>query len=364
MKKALIVTTLGKKLNFGHLYMIMPLMDMGYSVYWAANFKNVSQNDYDDNIKYFHLSFNRNPFNWGNVKAYFQLKKIITTNNFEIIHCNTPIASFFTRIAALNVKSTIIYTAHGFHFFKGSGIMGLIFRLIENYLSKYTDIIITMNNEDYKASLCFKTKAKKYLIPGVGINTEMIENKESCESIRKTLDISKNDLVLTTVGELNKNKNQIVILKAMSKINKDNIHLIICGIGNQEQKLKKFARKNHLMKYTHFLGFRSDVAKILEETDIFILMSKREGLPRSIQEAMNAGLPCIVSDTRGSRDLIRNKKGGYVIMNNEIQLSKAIEDLQKNENLRLQFGSYNRIFVRKYDFHNVVKMMRYIYEEK
>lgn len=363
MKKALIVTTIGKKLNFGHLYMINPLQSLGYSVYWGANFKNLAKDDHDLNLHYIQLNFHRNPFDIRNIVGFFQLKKALRTENFDIIHCNTPSASFYSRIASINSKSRIYYTAHGFHFYKGSRITSVFYKFIEKVMSKFTNVLITMNKEDFEASQKFKTNARKYIIPGVGIDTSINPDKALLKISRSDFDIQINDFLLVTVGELNKNKNQIVMLKALKKLSNKQIHLILCGVGKKEKQLKKYVKRQKMSDNVHFLGFRKDVLQVLLLSDLFILMSKREGLPRSIQEAMHAGLPCIVSDTRGSRDLVIDGFGGYVIKNDAGILATKIIDLFDNKDEREKFGKFNQSQAAKYDFKIVVKQMSDIYEE-
>lgn len=149
------------------------------------------------------------------------------------------------------------------------------------------------------------------------------------------------------VGDLNDNKNVKTIIKAMS-MSPENCHVLICGTGPLEPELRALAVQTNVDRRCHFLGFRSDVKTLLMTSDLFVMASKREGLPRSTMEAMAAGLPCVVSKIRGNVDLIDEGKGGYTIEPNDYEgFAEAINRVLLDGVLAMRMGAYNKIKIKQ-----------------
>lgn len=367
--KALIITNLTKRFQSGHFTMIGPLQELGYEVHWAANFSEYKEDITQVPIKTHHIDFIRNPFHPINFKAYIQLMRLLKQEKYDVIHCNSPIGGVLGRVCGSQAKvPKIIYTAHGFHFYKGAPLINRTFyKWIEMYLVKKTDILITITKEDYSSALNFKkinSRLKVFYLPGVGINRAEIINtctkrKEICEK----LGINENSVIIISVGELNANKNQKVIIEAIANIKKNkDIHYILCGIGPLEGKLKKLSKENRLVGQVHFLGFRNDVIQLMKSSDIFVMSSYREGLSRAIMEAMAAGLPIVASRIRGNVDLIKDNKGGYLFdPDNSDELKDKLERMLCDKELRLNMGEYNLKNSKEYDSSIICKTMNEIY---
>lgn len=366
MKKVLFVASLVKiHLMVFHIPYLKWFKEQGYEVHVCA--KNDYKDSNDCKIPYcdvYHdIPFQRNPIRKENIEAYKMLKTVINSNNFDIIHCHTPIGGALTRIAARKERDNgtkVLYTAHGFHFFKGAPLKNwIIFYPVEKWLSKYTDVLITMNEEDYSlAKKKFKSKKIK-LTSGIGVD---IKNSPPIDRFkkRKSLKINEDDFVVLSVGELSKNKNHEVVIKALEKLKCDNIVYIIAGEGSLKQHLQLLAdRKNVRLQ---LLGFRNDIKQILEIADLFIFPSLREGLPVSMMEAMNSGLPVIASNVRGNRDLVKNNINGVLVDVEDVRgFSQGIDLLYNSENLRKDFGEKNRMIAEKYGINNVLDEMINIY---
>lgn len=313
------------------------------------------------------IPIKRSPYHLSNFAALKQLKKIIEEEKYDIIHCHTPMGGVVGRLAARKARkkgTKVIYTAHGFHFFKGAPLFNWIFYYpIERICARLTDVLITINKEDYGLAQRFKVKSVKY-IPGVGVDTQKLKNASvNINQKRKELEIPEDAVLILSVGELNKNKNHKVVIKALSKINNPNICYCICGHGNLKTELISLAEILGIKNTVKFLGYRNDMDEIYKAADIFIIPSKREGLPRSLMEAMAAGLPVICSDIRGNTELIIGGKGGYLCSPNDINgFSNAIEKLVNDKELRINMGNFNKAAVEKYHLENVEKMMVEIYE--
>ncbi|MBY0158841.1 glycosyltransferase family 4 protein [Cytobacillus oceanisediminis] len=371
MKKVLFVATVVKAhIMVFHIPYLKWFKENGFETYVCA------KNDYEDNEKceipycdnYYDIPFERAPLKLKNIKAYKQLKELIENNEFDIIHCHTPIGGALSRLAARDARkngTTVIYTAHGFHFYKGAPFINwLLYYPVERLLAGYTDVLITINKEDYNRAKKFKAKKIEY-VPGVGIDTmkysEISVNKKDKPSL---IGIPQDSLIVVSVGELNKNKNHEVIIKALANLNNKKIYYVICGQGPLNKHLKELAKELGVKEQVKLLGFRKDIIEICKAADIFAFPSYREGLSVSLMEAMASGLPVVCSDIRGNYDLIEEEKGGYLVKASDIEgFTSRINILKEDSFLRNQFGEFNKNRVKQYGKENVMKIMAEIYNE-
>ncbi|WP_339244671.1 glycosyltransferase family 4 protein [Paenibacillus sp. FSL R10-2796] len=356
MKKVLFSATVDSHIFNFHIPDLIYLKENNFEVHVASNGTADSPSiDFKYNVP-----FQRSPYKIDNIKAFKQLKKIIVNNDFDIIHCHTPMGGVITRLAAISVgrKNTkIIYTAHGFHFFKGAPLINwLMYYPIERWLARYTDLLITINKEDYRRALSFKSKKVKYL-PGVGLDTKKFAGIEIDRDKKQIeLEIPFNTLKLISVGELNKNKNHEIIIKAIAKLGNPNISYLICGVGEKEEYLKKLSQSLGVSSQVKFLGYRSDINEILKIVDVFVFPSFREGLSLALMEAMGSSLPVICSDIRGNTDLIENEKGGYLVKPDDLNgFITSITKMIDNPELRESMGAYNIKYIEKFDRKNVLE---------
>lgn len=369
--KILYVTTVGSTMDFFNVF-IKNLIDEGNEVHIATNQNTSKVPDCYENwgCKIYPLSCTRSPLNMGNIKAIKQIKKIVEENSYDIVHCHTPIAAMCTRFACVKARkkgTKVIYTAHGFHFFKGAPMLNwLIYFPVEWICSFLTDTLITINSEDYNfAKKKLHTKTTKY-VHGVGADTGKFSNpKDKCNELFDELDIPESAKVLFSVGELNKNKNHQIIIKALSEINDTNIYYLVAGIGEMDHQLLQIAEELGIKDRIKLLGYRNDISNLLMISDIFCFPSFREGLPVSVMEAMASGLPVVASNIRGNVDLIDNEKGGFLCSPEDTCAFKdSIKILLEDEHLRRKFGRYNKEKVEIFSLDNVKNEMIEIYEIK
>lgn len=361
MKKVLFVATVTGHILAFHIPYLKMFKDNGYEVSVAS----CGGEDIEYCDCHYNIPMQRNPFSLKNIKSYRQLKNIIEKENFEIVHCHTPVAGILTRLAARKARkhgTRVIYTAHGFHFFKGAPLKNwLMYCPDEKLCSRYTDTLITINTEDFElAKNKFKAKEVKY-IPGVGIDTEKFKNiTVDKQTKRAELGLTDENIVLLSVGELNENKNHQVIIKSLGKIQNPNIHYLIAGVGNKKEELEQLAKTNNVN--LQMLGYRKDIPELLQISDIYTHPSRREGLSVALMEAMASGKACVISDIRGNRDLIKNEEGGYLVKSTDVDgFYKAINELVNNKSRRELFGNYNKKTIEKFDIENVETIMRGIY---
>lgn len=377
MKKALMLSSVASMIDQFNMENIKILKSLGYEVHVLANF-SFGNTTSDERTKEFKEELENMGIKVYNVpiprkitaikemiSSYKKIKKVCSENNYDILHCHSPIGGVLARFAFKDFRKKggkLIYTAHGFHFFKGAPIKNwIIFYPIEKFCSRYTDCLITINKEDYKRAKNFKAKEVKY-VPGIGVDTKKIKDIKKNRKILNEFNI-KDEVVLVSVGELSNRKNHKVILKALEKV-KGNFKYIICGQGAKKEELIKLSKELNLQEKVEFLGYRQDVKEILKASDIFCFPSKQEGLPVALMEAMASGLPVICSDIRGNKDLIENKKGGYLLKSYDMdEYSIKIQELIENKVLREEMGNFNLEKIKNFDRKKVNTIMEEIYNE-
>lgn len=364
MKKFLMVTTIQNTIEAFLIPHIKMLEKNGYEVWIATNIYKDIPEELKEN-KWINISFSRNPFSKNSIKAIKEMRGLIRENKFEMVHFHTPVAAFLGRYAATKEKQkNIIYTAHGFHFFKGAPLQNwLIYYPMEKLAINWTDKLITINEEDFQRAKKMAGKNTKiYKVDGVGLDLENYRNGDT-KKVKNELNISKNEYVISMIGELNKNKNQIQLLRAVSILKENginNIRILLVGVGNQEIMLREEAKKNNLK--INFLGFRKDVKDIIAASDIICSMSYREGLPRNIMEGMAQGKPFIVTDIRGNRDIIKDNQNGFIVpVNNYQKTAEKIENLIINIEKKSKIIENNFIDVNKFSIEKIIKEMEKIY---
>ncbi|MBM7709061.1 glycosyltransferase family 4 protein [Enterococcus lemanii] len=377
MKRALIFASVASMIDQFNMRNISILQELGYEVDVACNFETGSSTSEkqvkrlieelkEKNIGMYHIPIPRKLTTLNDlIKSFKETKKVSKTKKYDIVHCHSPIGGVIARqiFKDFRKKGTrVIYTAHGFHFFKGAPLKNwLIYYPIEKWYSKYTDTLITINKEDKKiAKEKLSSKNLEY-IPGIGIETKknIVFDKEKK---LKELKISTQDIVLLSVGELNKNKNHEIVIKAISELQINNIQYIVCGKGELDEKLNKLVADLNVSGKVKFLGFRNDIDEICMVSDLFIFPSYREGLSVALMEAMSFGLPVICSNIRGNIDLIDEGKGGYLQPPSDIlEITKNLNKLLKNKQLRNRMGDYNKNKIREFDKKIVDDKMRKIY---
>lgn len=302
--------------------------------------------------------------------AFLNLKKFLKEHpDISFIHCNTPIGGMIGRICGkiYGVK-TIIYTAHGFHFYDGAPLFNrTILKWVEQFLAHWTDAILTMNKEDYLAASKFhlRNNGKAYYVPGVGVDTESFMNVQiDRDGIRESLGIPRDAIVAIAMGDIVPRKNYRVAIEAVSRAKRPHLHYIICGRGPQIEELKKLADTLGIGSNVHFLGFRNDVKQLALSSDLFLFSSTQEGLPRSTMEAMCAGLPCVISAIRGHVDLIENNKGGLLCPVNDVDaFAGALKKIVDNPGYRKEQGLIAKERIKNFDYKVVKKYLTEIYDD-
>lgn len=384
MKKAMVLASVSSMIQQFNMNNIALLEDLGYEVHVLANFtdggtlskeksKAFRTELVNRGITVFDVGINRSIFKKDNLSAYKEIKNIIDSQKYDLIHCHSPIGGVMTRLAARSHRKDgmkVMYTAHGFHFWKGAPLQNwLIFYSIEKGLSKHTDYLLTINEEDYQTSKERKFKAGKIIhINGIGIDTHKF-SKPSAETkkvLREQYGYADDDFILIYVAELNANKNQGLLINMMKELVKDipKARLLLVGRGDLQEDYAEQVKEAQLEKAVTMLGYREDVEKLMALSDVAVSSSRREGLPVNVMEAMASGLPLVVTDCRGNRELVRNDENGFVVAQDDSAAFVAsLEKIYHSVELQQNFGEASLEMVKKYSKKCVDQQMQNIYGE-
>lgn len=250
------------------------------------------------------------------IKSYEMVKKLVGERHYKIVHCHSPIGGVIARLACRKARkkgTKVIYTGHGLHFYNGAPFINwFIFYPIERLCSKITDVLITINQEDYERVSSWNTCKVEY-IPGIGVDTAAFKNVTiNRQDIRRELGLSDDDFVFMSTGQISVRKNHETIIRAIAKIGDKKVKYLIVGFGELEKKLRYLAVQLNIHDQIVFAGYRDDVKKLLHAVDAFAFPSLQEGLPVALMEAMAVGLPIICSNIRGNVDLVEHGKGGFL----------------------------------------------------
>lgn len=368
MKNILYLTTVSGTINAFLIPHIKMLLNEGHKVDCAC-FINTEINTELQNINVFNLPFSRNPIALRNIKAFKELINIQKEKSYDIIHVHTPVASIYGRLLKIIFPEIkVIYTAHGFHFYKGAPKKNwLIYYPIEKICSFFTNSIITMNIEDYNLAISkFKNKNNTiHMINGIGVNKEKYTvNSKTDIDFKKSIGLNEDDFVITMIAEFIKRKNHKQIIEAMKLLTNKytDIKLLLVGNGNLFEAIKSDIKTSGLDNNIIMLGFRNDIKSILNITDIVCLMSYQEGLPRNIMESMVAKKPIIATNIRGNIDLVEHELNGYIVnICDYNSTANYIEYLYLNRNKLNDMGEKSLEKIEPYLEEKVLEQMKEIY---
>lgn len=402
-KKALIVTTVSGFVPQFEMNNVHILQRMGYEVHYASNFRNPSYGN--DNSRLdgtgiirHQVDFVRSPFRLReNGKAYRQLKQLLKEQHFVLLHCHTPVGAALARIAAKlyqrqeknkkNGQLKVIYTAHGFHFYKGAPLRNwLMYYPIERWLADFTDVLVTMNKEDYvqAKSFCRHKRTQVKYIPGEGVDTSYYGGKNLPEGereairqmVREELFVEDGETLFLSVGELIPRKNHSTVIGALAELveedgKSNSFRYVICGQGVLKEELQQQIDYLGLSQKVSLLGYRKDIRALLYAADVFVFPSLQEGMPMALLEAAAAGLPLVVSDIRGNRDIVKALGGTESFTGKKElkqRLKEAMTDKAQGQEIRKAEHKTNAGYfvgsgLAGFDVQQVGRRMQNIYKE-
>jgi len=376
MKKMLMLATTAAMIEQFNKDNILILEELGYEVHMAGNFEEGNPIS-DERLaefkiwleshhgKCFHIPATRKPSDIkNNRKALKMVVSLTKEYNYDFIHCHTPIGSIIGRLAGKKTKTPVIYTAHGFHFFKGAPIKNwLLYYPAEWICSWMTELLITINREDYRRAKRHMHAKKVAYIPGVGVDVEQFKDYTiDKEKLRKKLKLPEDAFVLLSVGELSDRKNQMIVIEAMKELNNPNVYYLMVGQGELAGAYKQKIKEYNLTNNIKMLGFRNDIQALCKCVDCFIHPSIREGLGIAPLEAMASGLPLISANVNGMKDYTVNGKSGCCVDPNSVSsVVNAINKIYSDPEFAKKCSEFNQKKVRLYDIKRSNHHMRNLY---
>lgn len=373
MKKVLFVTTVSGFLPQFESNHVKLLQDAGCEVHYASNFENPVYVFDKDELKRKGISLHQIDVEKSllkmrkNLCAIRQLLRVIRENDIDIIHCHNPMGGAVGRIAAFlsKKKPYVIYTAHGFHFYEGAPIKNwLFFYPAEWVFARMTDMIVTINREDYirAQKLPVRKEGRVWQIHSVGVDKERFAPKGNRNQKRSELHIPPEAFHIVTAAELNDNKNQKAIIEAVGSLPQKDIYYSICGKGVRETFLREQIKEKGLEKRIRLLGFRTDMEEILQTADCFAFPSYREGFGVAAVEALLCGVPLVAADNRGTREYALEGKNAIICRADSVSaFAGAIDRLYQDRELRRKMAGNCRDSALKFTVEEVEKTMREVY---
>jgi len=365
-KKVLFTSHTANFQKFNHPFMKW-FKQQGYEVHYAS----MGEEPIKHADKSYKVSFNRSPYSLDNVRAYRPLKKIINDQRYEIIHTHTPMGSVVTRLSAKKARkkygTKVIYTAHGFHFFKGAPLQNwLMFYPTEKLMARYTDTLITINEEDYLlASKKFRTTTE--YVPGVGVDSNKFGKalpKSKRTAIKHAIGLKANDRVILYVAELSLRKRQLWLIESLKDLIQQDksIHLMLTGMDSLNGQCEELAKELKIQDNVHILGYRNDIPDLMAIADISVSTSSQEGLPVGIMESMFMGIPVIATDCRGNRDLIQDGQNGYLVdLDDQTSFATKIQQLFNSTSDSNNLVKNGTTFIQQFSLKSILEYMRSIY---
>lgn len=368
MKKVLFVSNVLSHIYALHLPYIKWFKERGFEVHVMANSNGQQSEGFD---KYYDVKIERSPFSLKNLAAYKAAKKIIDFEKYDVVHCHTPMGSVIGRLASRKIRkqgAKVLYTAHGFHFYKGAPkINWLLYYTMEKLLAPCADCIITINEEDFNnAKEKFespKTSIEK--ISGIGVDINRFSPAEDKDALKKANGY-EGKFLLTYAAEFIPRKNHRFFVDAAKELMKKcpDVKILFAGKGELAEETKKYAEQSGVAEYIDFLGFCTNMPDILRMSDILISASIEEGFGINIVEGMASGLPAVVSVVRGHKEMVKNEQNGYLVdVNNVSEFCAKIEGLYNNKERYKEMSEQAMITAEKFSIENSLKQMEQIYKQ-
>jgi glycosyltransferase EpsD len=369
-KKVLYVATSDIHLQSFHIPHIEWLNENGFAV------DIVIENRGNHKIPFisqrFELAFPRSPLNRVYFSTFSRLKSIISSEHYDLIHCHTPLPSVVARLAARRARkegTKVLYTAHGFHFYKGAPLKNwLMYYPAEYLLSAFTDGIVTINKEDFGYINGKMFHKDSFYIKGIGVNSQRFRpfSHEEIVTTREALGFSQDAFILLYVAEFIPRKNHRFIIQTLPELKKKIPHLkvLFVGKGVLLEQMKDLARNLDVNKTIDFLGFRNDIPHLAAIADIGISSSKHEGLPIALVEEMLCSVPVVAPIDRGHKELIEQGVNGFIFQQNDKKgFIRAIVNLFENPDLRKKMGEKALEKAQEFKIENSLASMAQIYKK-
>jgi glycosyltransferase involved in cell wall biosynthesis len=321
------------------------------------------------------IDWSRNPLSPQNFrKALPQICEIVAQGQYDLVHVHTPVAAFVTRCALRrlrlrrNVK--VIYTAHGFHFYKGGPLLkNLAFGAMEKLAGAWTDYLVVINQEDEAAAHRYRLVPPQRVVymPGIGVDLTRYDKQQvqgsAIAAVRAEMGLGEADRLFLAIAELAPRKRSLDILQAFAQLKHPNVHLAFAGSGPLQNMLQQAASDLQLQERVHFLGLRQDIATLIRASVATVLVSRQEGLPRSVMESLALEVPVIGTNIRGTRDLIQGDCGLLVEVGNINSIAIAMGRVLENPQEALAMGHRGRTQMETFGLQHTLALHQSLYSK-
>lgn len=370
MPKLLVVTTVPITIRSFLLPFIKHFRDLGWQVDGMAQGISSDQECVATCDRIFDIQWSRNVFDPRNLWAgVARVKAVVAEGNYDLVHVHTPIAAFVTRYGLKDVQKTkVIYTAHGFHFYRGGNrIKNAIFLSLEKLAGAWTDYLITINREDETAAKKYKflPQERIYYSRGIGVDTNYYSSRKvsagDVQQVRQELKLLASDTLLLSIAEFTPRKRHRDLLNAIAKADNPQIHLVLAGEGPIKAEMVQLAAELEITNQVHFLGYRTDIPTLIQAADAVLLVSQQEGLPRSIMEAMCLATPVIGSNIRGTQDLLEDNCGLLVELGDTDALAQAMIQVRETPESLAVMAEKAQAKMKDYDLEQIIQQYTDIY---
>jgi len=320
------------------------------------------------------LPLSRSIFDVGGMFAAYKAVARVLADAPDIVHVHTPIASFLTRLAARRLPAArrpiVVYTAHGFHFHReGRRVTNLVFLSAERLAGRWTDRLIVINDEDFEAATRHRIVPARRLIrmPGIGLDTTTYSRSSlepgATDAARVALGVAPGAPMFVAVGELNRNKRHADAIAALAAMRRRDAVLVLLGEGDHRPRLEEQAKHLGLVDRVVFGGFVADPRPVVAGATALVHPSRREGLSRSVMEALALDVPVIASAARGNAELVADS-GAVVPIGDVAALAAAMDRLADAPDEAVEMGRRGRErIVERYDLAALIARHERLYEE-
>ena len=375
MPKLLIITTIQRTLRDFLLPYGDHFRSLGWQVDAMANVRDpypVAEEHFDH---FYAVDWGRNPLdprNFGRTPRF--IRELVEREKYDIVHVHTPVAAFVTRFALRKLRAAgtvkVVYTAHGFHFFKGnSPLKNFVFLNLEKLAGRWTDHLIVMNREDFSAAQTHRIVPPEHLtlMPGIGVDLSKYSaasvTAEQIAAVRRELGLAPEDKYILMVAEFIPRKRHQDAIEALALTAEPQLHLVFAGSGPTMDEMRKLTASKRVQSRCHFAGHRNDIPVLLKGASAMLLPSQQEGLPRSIMEAMVMGVPVIGTNIRGTQDLLENGCGTLFDVGDTKELAQVLTELSASNPKFAVFALQAEKKVQNYNLVELLQLHENLYKK-
>ncbi len=360
--------------DFTAYHFLLPLarsLSREFEVHFACASGPYAEKIEAEGFKFHPVPFKRSYDIFSHFRSLLHLRRLISRERYDLVHTHTPIAALIGRIAARLARVPVtLYTAHGFYFHdRMPARKRQAFIWLEKLGGVFTDFTFTQSREDMTAAVALGIAGPDRIQHiGNGIDLKRFNPdrlKDGRPERRSALGLGDQDPAVCMIGRLVREKGYFELLAAFARVVKElpRARLVVIGGAlasdhdDAEEEIRRRAGELGLDEAVNFLSFRKDVEAILSAADVFVLPSHREGMPRSILEAMAMELPVVATRIRGSREEVEDGVTGILIEVGDVDgLATSLIELLQNPEKRAVMGQNGRrAAVHRFDENLVIQ---------